>query len=128
MIEARGLQDAVSVMSHVSAAELPALYRHAAMLLFPSRYEGFGWPPLEAMQENCPVVCSTAASLPEVVGDAALTAAFDNEDTLAAHCVELLRNAALADDLRARGRQHAKQFSLQKMANAMAEVYGSLGA
>ena len=55
-------------------ADLPALYNAVDLLLFPSLYEGFGWPPLEAMASGTPVVCSRAGSLDEVVGDAALTA------------------------------------------------------
>ena len=63
--------------------ELIGLYRGASLFLFPSLYEGFGWPPLEAMACGCPVVCSTEGSLPEVVGDAALTAPAADEAALA---------------------------------------------
>ena len=58
---------------HVSLNELAELYRSAAALVFPSLYEGFGFPPLEAMASGCPVAVSTAGSLPEVCGDAART-------------------------------------------------------
>ena len=63
--------------------QLKLLYLKAALLLFPSIYEGFGWPPLEAMTCGCPVVCSTAGSLPEVVGDAALKCHAENYDQMA---------------------------------------------
>src|SRR5207245_4062454 len=63
--------EGVEVRGLVSERELVDLYRRAAALVFPSLYEGFGQPPLEAMACGCPVACSNAASLPEVVGDAA---------------------------------------------------------
>lgn len=68
----------VQHLANVGDAELRSLYEHAALLLFPSRYEGFGIPPLEAMSLGCPVVASNAAAIPEVVGDAALVT--DPED------------------------------------------------
>lgn len=63
--------DDVIFTGYISQAEKNVLLKHAAVFVFPSLYEGFGIPPLEAMEMNCPVVCSNAASLPEVVGDAA---------------------------------------------------------
>ena len=71
-------------------SEFPALYNAVDLLLFPSLYEGFGWPPLEAMASGTPVVCSRAGSLDEVVGDAALTADPEDIDTLAWHAAAAL--------------------------------------
>ncbi|MDQ3821923.1 MAG: glycosyltransferase family 4 protein [Actinomycetota bacterium] len=77
--------EGVDVRGRVSAEELADLYRRAAALVFPSLYEGFGQPPLEAMASGCPVACSTGGSLPEVVGDAArLFDPMDAEDMAAA--------------------------------------------
>src|SRR5262249_57460865 len=63
--------ESVESLGNVSLDELVSLYRRAAAVVFPSLYEGFGLPPLEAMACGCPVACSYAASLPEVCGDAA---------------------------------------------------------
>ena len=68
----RELPDGVETRGGVSADELVALYRRASALVFPSLYEGFGLPPVEAMACGCPVAASNAGSLPEVVGDAAV--------------------------------------------------------
>ena len=75
---------------YVSDAELGAMYRAATALVFPSRYEGFGLPALEAMAAGGRVICANASSLPEVVGDAALTFEWDDADALAAHMQRLL--------------------------------------
>ena len=72
------LPDNCRVLDYVSDNELKALYQNARGLIFPSIYEGFGFPALEAMANGCPVICSKAASLPEVCGDAALY--FDPKD------------------------------------------------
>ena len=80
---------------------LPALYNAVDLLLFPSLYEGFGWPPLEAMASGTPVVCSRAGSLDEVVGDAALTADPEDIDALAWHAASALADARCARRCRA---------------------------
>ena len=77
----------------------PALYNAVDLLLFPSLYEGFGWPPLEAMASGTPVVCSRAGSLDEVVGDAALTADPEDIDALAWHAAAALTDANAARDV-----------------------------
>jgi glycosyltransferase involved in cell wall biosynthesis len=96
---------------YVSDAELKALYRHARCFVFPSVYEGFGLPPLEAMACECPVVAARAASLPEVCGDAA--AYFDPHDpgALAGVILGVLGSRSLELDLRARGLARAGTFT-----------------
>lgn len=101
-------------------------YQHAALLLFPSLYEGFGWPPLEAMAHNCPVVCSQQGSLPEVVGNAALTAAADDHEQLAEHCRTLLHNPKLADEYRQRGQQRLQHFTLAQFADQLINTYQAM--
>ncbi len=105
----------VRFLVDVPDAELVALYRHAALLLFPSLYEGFGMPVQEAMAAGCPVVCSDAASLPEVAGGAALTAPADDHAALAAHCRNLLEDRALRARMQQKGRDRAAQFTLHRM-------------
>lgn len=109
-------------LGYVSDAELKALYEQALCLAFPSRYEGFGLPPLEAMRCGCPVVASEAASLPEVCGDAALFAAPDDSERIARHIRDLAGSETLRDDLRARGRAHAASYTWAAAAERLFEI------
>lgn len=99
------------------------LYRSAVALVFPSRYEGFGLPPLEAMREGCPVICSPVASLPEVVGDAACLV-----DLSPAAYLDALRRMdredSLRQDLAGRGRIRAAGFTWRACAEGTLGVYG----
>lgn len=122
-IRALGLMESVRFEPDPSPNRLVALYRSASLLLFPSLYEGFGWPPLEAMAVGCTVVCSNAGSLPEVVGDAALTCDPNATDEMARLCLEVLENTTLARNLRERGISRAKTFSTERMSAQLAEVY-----
>lgn len=96
---------------YVSDPELRALYEGAACLVYPSRYEGFGLPPLEAMACGCPVVVSRSASLPEVCGNAALYVDADDPQELATAVRRVLCEDGLADQLRQRGRERARHWS-----------------
>lgn len=100
-----------SVLGAVSDGELKALYENALCFAFPSRYEGFGLPPLEAMRCGCPTVVSSAASLPEVCGDAALYAHPDDAETLARHIAAYLDSWDLRQTYRSRGLAQAGRFS-----------------
>jgi glycosyltransferase involved in cell wall biosynthesis len=91
--------------------------------LFPSSYEGFGWPPLEAMASGTPVVCSRAGSLSEVAAPAALTADPEDVDHLAHHVASVLADAPLAEALRQRGLAYAQNFTWEKTAEQMMGVY-----
>jgi glycosyltransferase involved in cell wall biosynthesis len=103
----------------LSDAELAWLYRNARTLVFPSRYEGFGIPPLEAQTLGCPVVTSDAASLPEVVGEGALYFDSSCPSNLAAQLDRLESDPALADQLRARGLQNAGRYSWSESARTI---------
>ncbi len=123
--ERRPLPEGVEMRGRVSDEELAELYRTAAALAFPSLYEGFGLPPLEAMACGCPVAVSNAASLPEVCGDAA-----DYFDPLSAEdmAAAILRVLARADDYAARGLDRARRFSWDACARAHDAVYRELAA
>jgi glycosyltransferase involved in cell wall biosynthesis len=116
----------VTFTGHVDDATLRALYAGAEAFVFPSRYEGFGLPPLEAMASGVPVVCSDAASLPEVVGDAALL--FDAGDVTAAAgaILRLLDDPALRASLVAAGHARAALFTWERTAEQTMAAYREL--
>ena len=103
--------------------QIVELYHKAVLLLFPSIYEGFGWPPLEAMSCGCPVVCSTAGSLPEVVGEAALKSSAVNYDQMAENCIAVFEDAELANKLVQKGYEQVKKFGLERMGRELINVY-----
>ncbi len=106
--------------------QLALFYRHAALFVYPSRYEGFGIPPLEAMSFDCPVICSNTSSLPEVVGNAARTFDPDDADALRVAMEAVLGQPGLADELRQRGRRRVALFSWDECARQTRAVYASL--
>lgn len=111
-------------LGYVSDEQLRALYERAAAFLFPSRYEGFGLPPLEAMSLGCPVICSSAASMPEVCGDAAWHIDPLDADGLRDAMLRLLCDTALAERLRAKGRERAGCWTWRRAAcELLSQVY-----
>lgn len=122
-VEERGLSGAIEFVADPDETALDNLYRNACLFLFPSVYEGFGWPPLEAMTYRCPVVCSDAASLPEVVGDAALICPPEDEAQMAKKCDAVLQDERLANDLVAKGLTQAAKFTVGKMGRELLGVY-----
>lgn len=123
---ALGLDDRVRWLGPVAGDDLPALYAAATAFVFPSLYEGFGLPPLEALACGTPVACSNTSSLPEVVGDAALTFDPTSVEAIAAALCRLLDNPALRDDLHERGLARAATFSWQQTATATLTQYRTL--
>ncbi len=117
-----GISDQV-IYRFVEEEDKPAMYSGASLYVFPSLYEGFGLPPLEAMSCGAPVVCSNRTSLPEVVGDAAITV--DPEDTrsLVEAMRSVLTDSSLAMDLRARSLQRATLFNWRKTATETLSAY-----
>lgn len=115
----------VRVLGSVSDGELKALYENALCFAFPSRYEGFGLPPLEAMRCGCPTVVSTAASLPEVCGDASLFADPDDADAIARHIRALAGSEDLRATYRARGEVQARRFTWDAAAAAFLSLIES---
>jgi glycosyltransferase involved in cell wall biosynthesis len=115
--------DGVESRGRVPPDELVRLYRRGAVLVFPSLYEGFGQPPLEAMACGCPVACSNAASLPEVVDDAARLFDPESPEDIAAAVQEVLDNPY---EWARRGLERAKVFSWDACARAHEQVYREL--
>jgi len=109
-------REAVIAVGHVDDASLKALYTHALGFVLPSLYEGFGLPVLEALGCGCPVLCSRAASLPEVGGEAVLYFDPRNVDDISAVLQTFLSDPALQADLRGRARPQAAQFTWRRAA------------
>ena len=107
---------------YLSDAELAALYSNAWAFVFPSLYEGFGLPPLEAMHFGCPVICSRAASVPEVAGDAALYCNAQDVDDIAACLRKVIEDEALRRSLTERGALQAAKFTWQSSAEKMLQL------
>jgi alpha-1,3-rhamnosyl/mannosyltransferase len=117
------LAEKVIFAGYLPDEELPAVYSGAAAFVFPSLYEGFGLPPLEAMACGTPVVSSNAASLPEVVGDAAVLFDPESAEALTAALERLLTHQADADALVARGIEQARRFSWERCARETLASY-----
>lgn len=103
--------------------DLAALYSGARAFVFPSLYEGFGLPVLEAMQCGCPVICTNTSSLPEIVGEAGILVAPDDKDALSAAISKLYRDQALTKQLAILGQQRSGAFSWEKTITDTLEIY-----
>ena len=113
----------VRFFGFVSDQTLAALYRLADVFVFPSLYEGFGLPPLEAMASGTPVITSNVSSLPEVVGDAALLIDPYEPAAIAQAMHRVLTEPSLREDLRRRGLQRVKEFSWDRSIRRVHEIY-----
>jgi len=118
----------VRFFGFVSDQTLAALYRLANAFVFPSLYEGFGLPPLEAMASGTPVITSNVSSLPEVVGDAALMIDPYEPAAIADAMQRVLGDADLRADLRRRGLARAREFSWERSIARVREIYAEVGA
>jgi glycosyltransferase involved in cell wall biosynthesis len=103
----------------IAQQDLPAVYRQAAMLVYPSLYEGFGLPPVEAMACGTPVIASNTSSLPEAVGQAALTVDPTSSEEIATAMAQLLDDAPLRQRLRQSGIKHAQTFTWKRAAQCL---------
>jgi glycosyltransferase involved in cell wall biosynthesis len=115
--------DDIKFLKNIPEGDLAVIYNMADFFVYPSFFEGFGMPVLEAMSCGCPVICSNASSLPEVVGDAGLTFNPNDGDGLESAMKDMAGNAVLRQDLRNKGLERAKMFSWEKCARETLEVY-----
>jgi glycosyltransferase involved in cell wall biosynthesis len=122
-VRALGLADRVRLTGFVSDEDLSGWYSAADCFVFPSVYEGFGLPPLEAMRCGAPVVTTNVSSLPDVVGDAAITVDPFDAEALAAAMRRVISDQALAEELCARGIARAAEFSWARTARETLAVY-----
>lgn len=120
------LKERVIITGYVPHGLLPVFYRQADLFVYPSLYEGFGLPPLEALSHGVPVITSNAASLPEVVGDAALTFEPDDVRKLTGLMLRVLKDDKLRSFLKEKGPERAKKFSWKITAEKTVEVYRHL--
>ncbi len=131
--ELRQMKDDLGLGERVVEAERPghelleALYNGAHALLYPSRFEGFGWPIIEAQACGCPVICSDRTSLPEVAGTGALIRPVEDEEGFAADVLSLLDPARRAT-LIERGLENAARFTTERMVGGYVQVYRQLCA
>jgi glycosyltransferase involved in cell wall biosynthesis len=122
-LEELRMEDEVTLLGRVSDEDLPALYSAATIFAFPSLYEGFGLPPLEAMACGTPVVCSRASSLPEIGGEAAHYFNPTNAEEMAKTMHKVLMDEALQQEMRQEGLRQASRFSWAKAAEETMGVY-----
>jgi glycosyltransferase involved in cell wall biosynthesis len=115
----------IHVVGAVSDAELENWYAHAAVFVFPSLTEGFGYPPLEAMARGVPVVAARAGSMPEVLGDAALFHAPGSAEDLAFQVRRVLHDETLRRDLVRRGKDRVRRYTWKASAEQMAAILRS---
>jgi glycosyltransferase involved in cell wall biosynthesis len=121
-----GLSGVIHVLGYIPYDDLPGLYAAATMLVFPSLFEGFGIPLLEAMACGCPIVSANTTSLPEVAGDAAVLVNPYNVEEIAEAIHTVLQDESLRLNLKTRGLERVKYFSWQKAAQKTIEVYQSV--
>jgi glycosyltransferase involved in cell wall biosynthesis len=117
----------VRFLGYLPEETLGVMYRLAGVFVFPSLYEGFGLPPLEAMASGTPVVTSNVSSLPEVAGDAAVLVDPYDPNAIANGIYQVLTDDQLRRGLRARGAARARQFSWEQSARRVREIYGEVG-
>ncbi len=121
-IAAAGLSSKVHFLGYCPLEDMPGLYKGAQAMIFPSFFEGFGIPLLEAMWCGCPVVCSNVTSIPEIAGDAALYADPNSPEDFAQAVQRLLRDSGLYADLVRKGKARAAQFTWQKFTAEVIQI------
>lgn len=126
IIRTLGIKNRVKFFGFVSDEELSDLYSKAYCFIFPSVFEGFGLPVLEAMGKGTPVLCSNSSSIPEVGGDAVLTFSPYNEEEIANQIIDLVEKEGLRQNMIEKGLQRAKLFSKEAQAKGTLDVFESI--
>lgn len=122
-VQRLGVEKNVKRLGHVPSRDLDALYHDAVALAFPSRFEGFGAPVLEAMSRGCPVVAADATALPEVVGEAGILISPDNPEEWCQRMCELLEDEPARENLAKAGRERSRGFTWESAADTLEDVY-----
>jgi len=125
-IQERGIENDVVLTGYVPPEDLAAFYSGAGLFVFPSLYEGFGLPVLEAMACGAPVIASDTSSIPEVAGGAAVLLKTDDPDTWAERIFSLLKDEALRQQMRTKGIQQASRFSWEESADKVLQLFNTL--
>jgi glycosyltransferase involved in cell wall biosynthesis len=122
-IEGQGIASDVIFTGYVPESDLPALYTEALCFVYPSYFEGFGLPPLEAMQCGAPVIAGDRTSLPEVVGDAGLLVDPFDENAIARAIAQMIDDPGLRAELRRKGLKRARLFNWHETARQTLQIY-----
>lgn len=123
LIDKKGLQKRVLFLHNVTNEDLPAVYQQAEMFVYPSYFEGFGIPILEAMVSDIPVITSSGSCFPETGGDAARYINPNNPEEIAIHCDEIMSDTELQKEMVKKGRTHAEKFSDEAVVKSIMQVY-----
>lgn len=125
-VKENNLQERVKILTSVSHADLPAIYQSASVFVYPSFFEGFGIPVLEALTSGIPVIAATGSCLEEAGGPDSLYVDPFNHKQLASYISEIINNSQLANQMRIKGLEYAKKFDHSKLAMDMMKVYNGL--
>lgn len=126
VIAQENIANAVIFPGYIPQDELPAWYRAADLFVYPSLYEGFGLPPLEALASGTPVISSNAAALPEVVGEAAIQVSPADHAALTDAIIRILNDSSLREQMTARGIAQAKKFSWERAGQETMALYRTI--
>lgn len=113
----------VNFLGYISDSKLPDFYRNLDVFIYPSLYEGFGLPPLEAMACGCPVICSNKYSLPEIIGDAGILVNPNDVRKILSSIKKVKNNKKIRENMKKKGIRQAKKFSWEKNAKETLEIY-----
>ena len=127
LIESLGIAGSVRRLGHIDRGDLNWLYKHAVALTFPSRFEGFGLPVLEAMGHGCPVIAAATTALPEVVGESGVLLSPDDSDAWAAAMIELLTDDARREWLAEAAIARTAEFRWSASAKELEQAYERAG-
>ena len=127
LIGSLGVSDSIRRLGHIDRGDLNWLYKHAVALTFPSRFEGFGLPVLEAMGHGCPVIAAASTALPEVVGDSGVLLSPDDPDAWTAAMLELLTDDARREWLSEAAIARTAEFRWSASAKQLEQAYRRAG-